>query len=88
MMQSTQAPECPNCGGHMIRGRHPYHLFRRGYHLIFDAVPGWVCTQCGEGIWEEVVVGIIENALDALDEAADRLQVVEREQQREPEPAP
>ncbi len=32
-----------------------------------DAVPAWVCTQCGEAYFESREVKVIQKALSALD---------------------
>jgi len=48
------------------KGETTYTITRKGYHLIVDHVPAWVCEQCGEVLFdEEQVKGIqqlIENA--------------------------
>jgi YgiT-type zinc finger domain-containing protein len=40
--------ECMHCRGRMIRGTAPFSLDRNGYHVSWDAIPAWVCSQCGE----------------------------------------
>ena len=37
----------------MKRGHTPFHADRRGCHLTLDAVPAWVCGQCGEAYFKE-----------------------------------
>jgi len=39
---------CMYCQGRMERGTAPFHIDRKGYHLLFDRIPAWVCSQCGE----------------------------------------
>jgi YgiT-type zinc finger domain-containing protein len=57
----------------MKRGTAPFHVDRRGYHLLLDAVPAWVCLQCGEAYFEEPAVESIQEAIRGLDDQADRL---------------
>ncbi|MBI4287787.1 MAG: YgiT-type zinc finger protein [Chloroflexi bacterium] len=59
--------QCIHCKGEMKRGKAPFHIDRR-YHLMFDAVPAWVCSQCGEVYFEEAEVDSIQGALKTLDE--------------------
>ena len=53
--------------GRMVRGTAPFSLDRNGYHVSWDAVPAWVCTQCGEPFLEAREVDLIQNALRNLD---------------------
>ena len=59
--------KCLYCQGTMTRGTAPFHIDRKGYHLILDTVPAWVCTQCGEVYFEEAVVEAIQQVLQAID---------------------
>ena len=59
--------ECIHCKGRMKRGTAPFSLDRNGYHVSGDAVPAWVCTQCGEAFFEAREVDLIQNALRELD---------------------
>ena len=45
--------KCIHCSGRMKKSVAPFHIDRKGYHLSLDAVPAWVCTQCGEPLFEE-----------------------------------
>ncbi|MFM8306208.1 MAG: YgiT-type zinc finger protein [Microcystis aeruginosa] len=40
---------------------------RNGYHLSWDAVPAWVCEQCGEVLFEAREVNLIQETLSVLD---------------------
>ena len=62
--------KCMHCGGKMERATAPFHIDRNGYHLTLEAVPAWVCTQCGEHYFEEPEVLSIQKAIDKLDEEA------------------
>ena len=36
--------KCLYCHGTMERGTAPFHIDRKGYHLILDTIPAGVCT--------------------------------------------
>jgi YgiT-type zinc finger domain-containing protein len=59
----------------MERKTSPFHADRKGYHLIFDMIPAWVCTQCGEVYFEEAEVSKIQETLRTVDKQAQRLLV-------------
>ena len=59
--------ECIHCKGRMKRATAPFNLDRNGYHISWDAIPAWVCTQCGEPFFEAREVDLIQNALRDLD---------------------
>ncbi len=54
----------------------PFHIDRKGYHLQFDAIPAWVCSQCGEVYFAEPEVEAIPQAIRNLDEQTEKLAVV------------
>lgn len=64
---------CLHCGGEMVRGLAPIHLDRSGVHLQLDAVPAWVCAQCGEALFDEAAVDSVQSILAAVDEQTERL---------------
>ena len=57
----------------MERGSAPFSINRRGYHVHWDTVPAWVCTQCGQPFFETREAEQIQRALEALDRADERL---------------
>lgn len=59
--------ECLHCKGKMERGTAPFAVHRDGYHLFWDAIPAWVCKQCGEPLFEASEVDAIQKALEAVD---------------------
>lgn len=59
---------CTYCRGQMKRSHAPFHVDCKGYHLMLDAVPAWVCDQCGEAYFEEREVAAIQNAIQGLDQ--------------------
>ncbi|GMQ74994.1 MAG: hypothetical protein BMS9Abin01_0237 [Gammaproteobacteria bacterium] len=65
--------KCIHCQGEMKRSAAPFHVDRDGYHLLLDAVPAWVCSQCGEPYFEEAEVDSIQEAIRALDAQATKL---------------
>ena len=66
---------CMYCQGQMERGTAPFHIDRKGYHLLFDRIPAWVCSQCGEVYFEEVDVDSIQSVIRAVDEQIEKLAV-------------
>ena len=58
---------CMHCEGRMKRAAAPFYIDRKGYHLSLDAVPAWVCAQCGEPYFEEHEVRTIRRLLSQLD---------------------
>lgn len=65
--------ECLHCKGRMERGTAPFSVDRHGYHVRWDAISAWVCTQCRQPFFEAHEVDEIQRALEALDRANDRL---------------
>jgi len=67
--------KCIYCQGRMERGTAPFHIDRRGYHLVLDKVPAWVCSQCGEVYFEEAEVDSVQSIIRAVDEQVERIAV-------------
>jgi YgiT-type zinc finger domain-containing protein len=59
--------ECPCCKAQMRRGTAPLSIDRKGYRVSWDAIPAWVCDQCGESLFETREVDVIQEALSCLD---------------------
>jgi YgiT-type zinc finger domain-containing protein len=59
--------QCMHCRGEMKRCNAPFSVDRNGYHVHWDALPAWVCEQCGEPYFESTEVARIQRALTALD---------------------
>jgi YgiT-type zinc finger domain-containing protein len=51
----------------MEKGTAPFSIDRKGYHVHWNALPAWVCTQCGEPYLDGAEVDRIQRALTALD---------------------
>jgi len=65
--------ECLHCKGRLVKGTAPVSVDRSGYHLYWNAVPAWVCTQCGEPLFEGREVDVIQAVIRALDRESERL---------------
>ncbi|MGI8742351.1 MAG: YgiT-type zinc finger protein [Bryobacteraceae bacterium] len=59
--------KCAHCRGKMRRSHAPFHIDRKRYYLSLEAVPAWVCGQCGEPYFEEREVKTIQRLLLQLD---------------------
>ena len=59
--------ECLHCKGRMEKATAPFFIERKGYHIHWDAIRAWVCTQCGEPLFEEKEVEQIQRVLSLLD---------------------
>ncbi len=60
--------ECFHCKGKMVKGHAPFSADRDGYHISWEAIPAWVCTQCGEALFEESEVNHLQTALQQIDQ--------------------
>jgi YgiT-type zinc finger domain-containing protein len=59
--------ECLDCKAQMKRGTASFSIDRNGYRISWDAIPAWVCEQCGESLFETKEVDTIQDALAVLD---------------------
>jgi YgiT-type zinc finger domain-containing protein len=65
--------KCIHCQGDMKRGTIPFHVDRKGCHLVLDAIPAWVCEQCGEAYFEEKEVDAIQDLVEAIEQKTEAL---------------
>jgi YgiT-type zinc finger domain-containing protein len=65
--------KCIHCQGQMRRATTPFHIDRKGCHLMLDAVPAWVCEQCGEAYFEEKEVDTIQDLVRSIETKAEAL---------------
>ena len=65
--------KCMYCKGEMKRGKIPFHMDRKGVHLMLDEVPAWICNQCGEPYFEEMEVESIQSMIQAVEHEARKL---------------
>lgn len=59
--------QCLYCKGELVRKKVSYTATRKGYHVIIDDVPAWVCEQCGEPLFEEQAVEAVQGILREMD---------------------
>ena len=59
----------------MERGVAPFHIDRKGYHLVLDNVPAYICRQCGEVYFAEAEVDALQQAMQAVDKQVERIAV-------------
>jgi len=59
--------ECYFCKGKMKRGRTTYTVNKKGYHLLIDDVPAWICTKCGEAYFEGEGIDAVQDVIKSLD---------------------
>jgi len=57
----------------MQRTTTPFHVDRKGCHLMLDAVPAWVCKQCGEAYFEEKEVDAIQDLVRSVEAKTDAM---------------
>lgn len=62
-------PVCVHCKGTLHKGTAPFSVDRNGYHIHWDALPAWVCDQCGEPLFEAAEVDRIQRALASFSPA-------------------
>ena len=67
--------ECLYCKGQLIQKKVSYTANRKGYHLIIDDVPAWVCEQCGEAFFDEKTVAAIQDIPADVDARLEKLAV-------------
>ena len=51
----------------------PFHIDRKGYHLTLEAVPAWVCQQCGEVYFDEAEVDSIQEIIQAVEDRTKKM---------------
>jgi YgiT-type zinc finger domain-containing protein len=54
----------------MKKGTAPFHIDRKGCHLMFESVPAWVCEQCGEAYFEDKEVNAIQDLIQSIEHKA------------------
>jgi YgiT-type zinc finger domain-containing protein len=57
----------------MACGFAPFHVDRSGCHVVLDAVPAWICGQCGEAYFAEREVDAIQDLIRSVDQNAKRI---------------
>lgn len=64
---------CFHCHATLHRGTATFTDSRKGYVLVLQDLPAWVCPQCGEPLFEEAAVEGIQAVLKTLDEQVEKL---------------
>jgi YgiT-type zinc finger domain-containing protein len=59
--------QCLYCKGTLARKKVSYTATRKGYHMIIDDVPAWVCQQCGEPLFEKQAAEAVQGILHEMD---------------------
>ncbi len=67
--------KCMYCQGIMERKTAPFNINRKGYAITWNAIPAWVCEQCGEFYFESKEVDKIQKALLLLEQETAELTV-------------
>ncbi len=65
--------KCIYCQGEMKKITAPFNINRKGYYVQWDAIPAWVCNQCGEPYFETEEVNQIQKALLALEKECENI---------------
>ena len=65
--------KCFHCQAELRRGTATFTDSRKGYVLVLQDLPAWVCPQCGEPLFEAAAVDGIQDVLQALDERVQKL---------------
>lgn len=68
--------ECPHCRGTLKVGRTSYTVNRKGYHLIIDDVPAFICEQCQEPLFTEEAVRLVQQMIHTLDTRREELNAI------------
>jgi YgiT-type zinc finger domain-containing protein len=59
--------ECLSCKGALSKGTTHYTINRKGYHVLIDDLPAYICSQCGEALLPEEGVEKIQKIVDDMD---------------------
>jgi YgiT-type zinc finger domain-containing protein len=65
--------KCFHCQAELHRGTATFSDSRKGYVLVLQDLPAWVCPQCGEPLFEAEAVQGIQEVLQTLDKQVEKL---------------
>lgn len=68
--------ECLHCHGALKVGQASYTVNRKGYHLIIDDVPAFICEQCAEPLFTEAAVRLVQQMIRTLDTRREELSAI------------
>ncbi len=60
--------DCMHSKGALRPGKASYTVSRKGYHLILDDIPAFVCDPCGQPLFSEESVRRIQEMVRSLDD--------------------
>jgi YgiT-type zinc finger domain-containing protein len=67
--------KCLHCQGLLEKGATHFHIDRNSCHVTLDDVPAWVCTQCGEALFDEKEVNAIQDLIQTIDQKTQQLRL-------------
>ena len=70
-----QKVKCMYCQGELKKGIAPFHVDRKNLHMVLDAVPAWVCEQCGEIYLDENEAEAIQDLVKTVEEKTQALAI-------------
>ena len=73
LSKKEKTMKCMHCQGSMKKKTAPFHIDRKGYHLTLEAVPAWVCQQCGEVYFDEAEVNSIQEIIQAVEDRTKKM---------------
>ena len=67
---------CSHCQSELKRGTATFTDSRNGYVIVLQDIPAWVCTQCGEPLFDADAVSGIQDVLRVVDKRVKKLRAV------------
>lgn len=65
--------KCFHCQAELKRSTATFTDSRKGYVIVLQDIPAWVCPQCGEPLFDADAVNGIQDVLQAVDERVEKL---------------
>ena len=65
--------QCLHCQSELKRGTSTFTDSRNGYVIVLQNISAWICTQCGESMFDADIVSGIQDVLQAVDERVAKL---------------
>jgi len=67
--------DCIYCKGKLEKKEAPFTVERNDYQIHWNALPAYVCSQCGEPVFEENALALIEKSVESIEKEKARLAV-------------
>lgn len=67
--------ECAYCKGQLKKSEAPFTVERADYQIHWNALPAYVCTQCGEPAFEENALQLIQKSVESIEQEKVKLAV-------------